>query len=74
MVRHEKNENTTYQNLEATSIKNGMQFFKKLKTELPYNLAISLLGEQTTEELKAQKKYLYIYSSIIYNNLKRKQP
>ena len=44
------------------------QFFKKLKMELPYNLAIPLLGISKKIQSRILKRYLYTHVHHIIDN------
>ena len=54
----------------AATVKNSMEVLQKLKIELPYDLAISLLGICPKEIKTISKKYLYshVHCSIIHNS------
>ena len=49
-------------------MENSMEAPQKLKTELPYDLAILLLGIYPDKTIIQRTMHPYVHDSIIYNN------
>ena len=55
---------------DEAAMKNSITFLKKLKIELPYGLATSLLGKNALKAGSQKKRYLHVYvhNNIIHNS------